>query len=64
MSHLLFLSYNNYYNRIVKQENTLDDYKNATTFTDSQGQTQYRNYTISNVNFHEGDLIDTEIIVN
>lgn len=64
MSHLLFLSYNNYYNRIVKQENTLDDYKDATIWTDEQGEDHYRYHTFSNVNFHEGDLIDTEIIVN
>lgn len=61
---LLFLSYNNYYNRIAKQESSLDDYKDATIYTDEEGEDQYKYHTYSNVNFHEGDQIDTEIVIN
>lgn len=53
---LLFLKYNNYYNRIVKQESTIQEYYSKAGVN---GRKQ-----ILNVNFHEGDLLTTEIIVN
>ena len=57
---LLFLIYNNYFNRIVKKENSLNAYISAAPSV--SGEKQYN--TITNINFHEGDLIDTEIIIN
>lgn len=51
---LYFLTYNNYYNRIVKRENTLDEYLEKSTHSDSW----------TNQNFIVNDGVSTEHIVN
>lgn len=48
---LYILKYNNYYNRLVKQENSLDDYM------------QYVVYQLESVNFNPNDFIYTEHII-
>lgn len=50
---LYLLHYNNYYNRIVKKEETLSDY-----LPYQIGE------TIENINFIPNDFINTEQIVN
>ena len=54
MSTVYLLKYNNYYNRIVKQESTLGDYLQAKFFLES----------FNNINFVENDGIDTSYICN
>lgn len=49
---LYLLNYNNYYNRIVKQEQTIEDYMD------------YVVYTVAATNFNPNDNINTEHIVN
>ena len=44
---LLLLHYNNYFNRIIKKENTIADYKAA--------DADYKE--VSNINFNPGDVI-------
>lgn len=51
---LLLLSYNNYYNRIVKQENTLSDYAQATD------KASYK----MNVDFNPADGVSTDQVIN
>ena len=51
-STLYLLSYNNYYNRIVKKEDTLDAYL------------EYQSYEPLSCNFNPADGIDTEQIFN
>lgn len=50
---LLLLHYNNYFNRIIKKENTIADYKAA--------DTDYKE--ASNINFNPGDGINTSLIL-
>lgn len=52
METLYLLKYNNYYNRIVKKENTLEDY------------IQYTAGPFLTVNFNPNDYIDTTQIIN
>lgn len=65
MSTLYLLKYNNYYNRIVKKSTSLSDYqsylvKYAGLNIDPNGA---RN-VIQNVNFVDGDFVDTQQVVN
>lgn len=55
MSDLYLLNYNNYYNRIVKKEDTLDAYKNP----DGASPT-----VLQNINFVPNDGVDTTQVVN
>lgn len=52
MSKLFLLSYNNYYNRLVKREEGISAYL------------EYANYLLEGVNFNPADGIDTQQIVN
>ena len=52
---LYLLKYNNYYNRIVKKFNTLNEYLVAP---------YYNNDVIENLNFNPNDGVDTEQIIN
>lgn len=62
---LLFLKYNNYYNRIVKKEETLDNYHDACeVWTDEEGEDHYCYRTFTNINFHENDFLTTTQVVN
>ncbi len=54
MRTLYWLKYNNYYNRLVKKENTLSDYLTTDRLI----------LTSSGVNFYPNDGIDTEIVYN
>lgn len=48
---LYILSYNNYYNRLIKKENSLEDYL------------EYVVYEAHNINFNPGDGVDTQHII-
>ena len=50
---LLLLHYNNYFNRIIKKENTIADYKAA--------DADYKE--VSNINFNPGDGINTGLVL-
>ena len=50
---LLLLHYNNYFNRIIKKENTIADYKTA--------DADYKE--VSNINFNPGDGVNTSIVL-
>ena len=50
---LLLLHYNNYFNRIVKKENTIADYKAA--------DADYKE--VSNINFNPGDGVNTSLVL-
>ena len=50
---LLLLHYNNYFNRIIKKENTIADYKTA--------DADYKE--ASNINFNPGDGINTSLVL-
>ena len=50
---LLLLHYNNYFNRIIKKENTIADYKAA--------DADYKE--ASNINFNPGDGINTSLVL-
>ncbi len=54
MATVYLLKYNNYFNRIVKQENTLGDYLQSNILLES----------FDNINFVENDGIDTSYICN
>lgn len=65
MKTLWLLQYNNYYNRIVKREETLADYqvyqvKFKGIMQDPNGNTA----VLQNVNFIEGDFVNTTQVVN
>ena len=45
---LYILNYNNYYNRLVKREETISDYQ------------PYLIYTLQNINFNPNDNVDTQ----
>ena len=51
---LVFMTYNNYYNRIIKKEDIMADYENVV----SNSQEFY------DIQFNPNDGIDTEQIVN
>lgn len=51
---LLLLQYNNYFNRIIKSENSYSDYIQAAI----------KNKSITGVNFNPNDGVDTEQIIN
>ena len=51
--HLLLLHYNNYFNRIIKKENTIADYKAA--------DADYKE--VSNINFNPGDGVNTSLVL-
>lgn len=53
MSTIYLLHYNNYYNRIVKKEDDINDYLVS----------PYLIATLSNVNFNPNDGVDTELII-
>lgn len=53
---LLFIKYNNYFNRIIKQESTISDYSTKSTQAGVPAQ------TLLNVNFNPNDDIYTEFI--
>ena len=50
---LLLLHYNNYFNRIIKKENTIADYKAA--------DADYKE--VSNINFNPGDGVNTSLVL-
>ena len=50
---LLLLHYNNYFNRIIKKENTIADYKAA--------DADYKE--VSNINFNPGDGVNTGLVL-
>ena len=50
---LLLLHYNNYFNRIIKKEDTVAAYMNA--------DSNYRD--ASNANFNQGDGVNTSIVL-
>ena len=50
---LLLLHYNNYFNRIIKKENTIADYKAA--------DADYKE--ASNINFNPGDGVSTSLVL-
>ena len=50
---LLLLHYNNYFNRIIKKENTIADYKTA--------DADYKE--VSNINFNPGDGVNTGLVL-
>ena len=50
---LLLLHYNNYFNRIIKKENTIADYKVA--------DADYKE--VSNINFNPGDGVNTSLVL-
>ena len=50
---LLLLHYNNYFNRIIKKENTIADYKAA--------DADYKE--VSNINFNPGDGVNTALVL-
>ena len=50
---LLLLHYNNYFNRIIKRNNTIDDYKAA--------DANYKE--ASNINFNPGDGVNTSLVL-
>ena len=58
MNILLLKGYNNYFNRIVKREETIDAYKNAVV---DGNIVNY--YEITNANFNPNDGVTTELIV-
>lgn len=58
MNILLLKGYNNYFNRILKKKDTIDEYKNAVL----DGNT-LNYYQLTNVNFNPNDGIDTSLIV-
>ena len=53
MQLLLLLHYNNYFNRIIKKENTIADYKAA--------DADYKE--VSNINFNPGDGVNTGLVL-
>lgn len=59
MSTLYLLNYNNYYNRIVKQENTLAEY-----LTDSSTGNSRVLHTLTNLNFKPNDGVSTTQVIN
>ena len=50
---LLLLHYNNYFNRIIKKENTIAAYKSADAAYEEA----------SNINFNPGDGINTSLVL-
>ena len=50
---LLLLHYNNYFNRIIKKKDTIDDYKSA--------DANYKE--ASNINFNPGDGVNTSLVL-
>lgn len=65
MATLYLLKYNNYFNRILRREETVDDYKPYlvkynNTDVDNNGNTN----VISNCNFDPNDYLDTQIVAN
>lgn len=69
MTRVYLLKYNNYYNRILKQEDTITQYKNyLVKYTpdlepldiDENGNSN----VLENVNFNMGDYVNTSLIVN
>ena len=50
---LLLLHYNNYFNRVIKKENTIADYKAA--------DADYKE--VSNINFNPGDGVNTSLVL-
>lgn len=65
MNSLYLLHYNNYYNRKLKKYNSLSEYSNFLVKCNGQYVDQNGNQSIvQNVNFYEGNLVDTVQVVN
>lgn len=65
MKTLYLLDYNNYYNRIVKKENSLSDYQNyLVKYKGAQNDSNGNTAVITGVNFIENDFVDTQQVVN
>lgn len=65
MKTLYLLDYNNYYNRIVKKENSLSDYQNyLVKYNGEQNDSNGNTAVIAGVNFIENDFVDTQQVVN
>lgn len=65
MSTLYLLKYNNYYNRIVKRETSLSGYQPyQVKFLGSDSDLNGNTAVIQNVNFIEGDYINTQQVIN
>lgn len=58
----LFLKYNNYFDRIIKSENTLDNYVDAVGVDEEDNPYKYAPST--DFNFNERDNLNTEIVFN
>ena len=62
---LYLLSYNNYYNRIVKKENSVADYlAYLVTYKEQDTDPNGNKATIQKVNFVAADYVNTEQVVN
>lgn len=65
MSTLYLLNYNNYYNRIVKREPMLSGYQTyLSRWLDETTDVNGNSSVVQNVNFIDGDFVDTQQVVN
>lgn len=65
MSTVHLLSYNNYYNRIVKKESSLSEYQGYQVKYNGQASDSNGNTAIlEGVNFVDGDYVNTDLTVN